>query len=411
VELLEREGVLTGLSDHLASASRGAGRLVLLRGEAGVGKTTVLDAFAGRARSVADVLVGFCDPLSTPRPLGPLIDMAPRLGVRVQQEPDLSGVCSAVLAALDVGRPKVLIFEDIHWADEATLNLLNVLARWIERRAVLVVASFRDEVIGSTRPLQAMLGHLAGVHAVHHLVVEPFTPDGVARMAAGRRFDIDELYRITGGNPFFVAEVLAAGGDGIPATVGDVIAGRLSSMSPAARRTAEVVAVIGSPAPLPVVTAIVDGAGPAVAELLGAGLLRSMDAGVGSGDPSGRPRVVGGQRVVGTPRRRGGGHRGGAGVRTAGGGAGCGIGGASGGGSPLRPGAALRVVAAAGSAGDAAGRAGRCRVPGRPATRGDDGHAAGDRAAAGSGRPSAGERRSAVVVLGAVALGSMHRGP
>jgi predicted ATPase len=76
MELLERDGVLATLSDHLASASRGQGRLALVRGEAGVGKTAVLKVFLDAARSVADTVVGYCDPLSTPRPLGPLTDMA-----------------------------------------------------------------------------------------------------------------------------------------------------------------------------------------------------------------------------------------------------------------------------------------------------------------------------------------------
>jgi predicted ATPase len=84
--LLEREAVLTALCDHLALAARGQGRLVLLRGEAGAGKTAVLGRFAGRAGSVADVLVGCCDPLSTPRPLGPLVDVAAGLGAAVRRE-------------------------------------------------------------------------------------------------------------------------------------------------------------------------------------------------------------------------------------------------------------------------------------------------------------------------------------
>jgi DNA-binding CsgD family transcriptional regulator len=289
MELLEREGVLTALSDHFALASRGQGRLVLLGGEAGIGKTAVLDNLAGATFSVADVLVGYCDPLSTPRPLGPLIDMAAGLDARVRRELErasdgtggISEVCRSVLESLGVGPPKVLIFEDVHWADEATLDLLCLLARRIDHLAVLVVASYRDDEIGPAHPLRVLLGHLAGVPAVYRCVVEPLTLAAVARIAAGRQFDVAELHRVTGGNPFFVTEVLAAGGDGIPATVAAVITGRLASVTPAARHTMEVVAVIGSPAPMPLIGALVEDAAGTVGELLGAGLLQPMGDGVG----------------------------------------------------------------------------------------------------------------------------------
>ncbi len=149
--LLERENVFTALGDHLALATRGQGRLVLLRGEAGVRKTAVLSRFAGHARSVADVLVGGCDPLSTPRPLGPLVDVAAELGAAVQRELEwanggphgMTEVFRCVMDALGVRRPKVLIFEDVHWADEATLNLICLLGRRIERQAT------RDPMVSS----------------------------------------------------------------------------------------------------------------------------------------------------------------------------------------------------------------------------------------------------------------------
>lgn len=289
MELLERESVLTTLSEHLAQALRGQGCLVLLRGEAGVGKTAVLGRFAGRARSVADVLLGACDPLSTPRPLGPLVDVASGLGAVVQRELErahggpgrVAKVFRCVIDALGVGRPKVIIFEDVHWADEATLDLMRLLARRIERQAAVLVASYRDDEIGPTHRLRVLLGDLAGIPAVHRCAVEPLSLRGVARLAAGRRIDTDGLHRVTGGNPFFVTEVLAAAGDRIPATIAEAVAGRLGRVSPAARGAAEVVAVIGSPAPVQLVTALFDEAAAAIEELLGTGLLQAMEHAVG----------------------------------------------------------------------------------------------------------------------------------
>jgi DNA-binding CsgD family transcriptional regulator len=287
--LLERDSVLTALWGHLALAARGQGRLVLLRGEAGVGKTAVLSAFAGRACSVADVLVGGCDPLSTPRPLGPLMDVAVGLGAAVRRELEranggpgrVAEVFRCVMDALGCGRPKVLIFEDVHWADEATLDLMCLLGRRIECQATMLVASYRDDEIGPSHRLRVLLGNLAGVSAVHRCAIDPLSPHGVARLAAGRRIDIEELYRVTGGNPFFVTEVLAAGDEGIPATVAEAVAGRMGKVSPAARGAAEVVAVIGSGAPVGLVAALVDDAADAIEVLLGAGVLRAMGGAVG----------------------------------------------------------------------------------------------------------------------------------
>jgi DNA-binding CsgD family transcriptional regulator len=287
--LLEREGVLAELAHQLTLAVRGQGRLVLLRGEAGVGKSAVLGRFAGEARSVADVLVGACDPLSTPRPLGPLVDIAPGLGSAVRRELSCTGAGSSgvaevfrcVMAALAAGRPKTLILEDVHWADEATLDLICLLGRRIESRGALLVASYRDDEVEPNQRLRMLLGALAGVPAVHRVAVEPLSPRAVARLAAGRRIDVDELYRVTGGNPFFVTEVLAVDGGGVPATVADAVAGRLSRVPSPARGVAEVVAVIGSPAPVGLVASLVAEASDGIGALLAAGLLKPMVEGVG----------------------------------------------------------------------------------------------------------------------------------
>lgn len=289
MELLEREKVLTALWQQLAQAAGGQGRLVLLRGEAGAGKTAVLHSFARRAGSVADVLVGACDPLSTPRPLGPLVDIAPRLGAVARQELEharggptgLAGVFRLVMDALGAGRPKVLVFEDVHWADEATLDLMCLLGRRIEDQRAMLVASYRDDEIGPTHRLRILLGDLAGMPAVRRYRVEPLSGMAVAHLAAGRRSNVDELYRVTGGNPFFVTEVLASEGDGIPATVAEAVTGRLGRVSSRCRRTAELVAVIGSPAPVELVTPLIEDATETIEELLDAGVLTSMRDAVG----------------------------------------------------------------------------------------------------------------------------------
>lgn len=261
--------------------------MILLRGEAGIGKTAALNKFAELARGRADVVFGACDPLSTPRPLGPVLDIAWGLGPAAQRELEracghgVPEVFRCVMGALGTGRSKVLVFEDVHWADEATLDLLCLLARRIEREAAMLVVSHRDDEVGPGHRLRNLLGDLAGVVAVHRYALEPLSPDAVAQLIGTRRIDADEVYRITGGNPFFVTEVLAFGGDGIPATVAEAVSGRLCRASSSARRVAEAVAVFGSPAPLELVAGLVGDATEAIEELLGTGLLMAMGNGVG----------------------------------------------------------------------------------------------------------------------------------
>ena len=259
--MLERDCVLAVLAAHLAEAGAGQGRLVLLPGEAGVGKSCVLELLVRNGAGGAEVLRGWCDPLSTPRPLGPWADLALGLGPEVETElaavdGQLSGLLRAVLAAL-AERPWLLVIEDLHWADKATLDLMRLVVRRISQLPVLLIASYRDDELGPRHPLRGLLGDLAGLPMVHRCSVRPLSAGAVARLAADRGFDIAELYTITGGNPFFVTEVLRGSGDGIPETVADAVVGRLSRVSVKAQDTARAVAVLGGPVAVDLLAALV----------------------------------------------------------------------------------------------------------------------------------------------------------
>jgi DNA-binding CsgD family transcriptional regulator len=290
VELLERADLLRTLTTQLAQAERGRGRLVLLHGEAGIGKTAVLRRFATLARGRARVLVGGCDPLSTPRPLGPLVDVAKGLGPTVGRVLDaaLDGVGGsgpvfrallAELAASD--RPTVLIFEDVHWADGATLDLLRYLARRIERTPTLLINTYRDDEIGGEHPVAALLGDLADSQVTYRCGVEPLSPAAVATLAAGRPIDAETLYRNTRGNPFFVTEVLASPAGAVPVSVRDAVLGRMARWLAPARAVAEAVAVIGSPTPVPLLAAVLPDAVAVLRAGVTAGVLQVGDQTVG----------------------------------------------------------------------------------------------------------------------------------
>jgi DNA-binding CsgD family transcriptional regulator/tetratricopeptide (TPR) repeat protein len=144
----------------------------------------------------------------------------------------------------------------------------------------MLIGSYRDDEIGPRHPLRSLLGDLAGLTGVHRVAVEPLSLPGVARLAADRAVDAEELYRVTGGNPFFVTEVLAAGRPGIPRSVGDAVAGRMARASAQARRVAEVAAVIGSQAPVWMLAELVGTCEEQVTELVGLGILQPCGDGV-----------------------------------------------------------------------------------------------------------------------------------
>jgi len=126
-------------------------------------------------------------------------------------------VATALMHELGRRASTVLVLEDVHWADEATLDVIRLLGRKVEGVPALVLVSYRDE-LDRVHPLRVLAGELSTSQAVRRLRVDPLSPDAVARLAAPHGVDAEVLYRRTGGNPFFVTEVLAAGGEEIPVT-------------------------------------------------------------------------------------------------------------------------------------------------------------------------------------------------
>src|SRR5215216_4880095 len=279
MELLEREAHLVQLEEHRWQAAAGHGRMVFVAGEAGAGKTSLVDEFSRRVPETA-VLRASCDALSTPGPLGPVRDLAPALGLQIEQlavEGDArEQVFRAVLAALAARPgPTVIISEDAHWADGASLELLRFLGRRIGGLHVLIVVTYRDDEIGATHPLRLVLGDLATEPAVFRLSLPPLTVESVRRLAHGSGRDPVALYQLTGGNPFFLTEALAAEGRTVPVTVGDAILARAARLSPEARAVLDVAAVIGSTIDLDLLLSV---AGPVLDEAdegIERGLLRT----------------------------------------------------------------------------------------------------------------------------------------
>jgi DNA-binding CsgD family transcriptional regulator len=276
VELIERDPELEAIAAAAAAAAAGTGRVVLLSGEAGIGKTSVVRELVRRLAGEARVLVGACDDLFSPRTLGPFRDLplgadAP-LRRALAAPTDRDTVLAAVLEELaDPLRATVLVIEDVHWADEATRDVLAFLGRRIDRLGVLLVLTHREELHGD-HPLRTLLGVLTGPHVVR-LPLRPLSPDAVARLAAGRGRPVASLHRRSGGNPFLVTALLDAPEATVPRTVQEAAVARLQELSPAARELLEVLAVAPGGLELEAVAALVPAATGPLAEAERLGLL------------------------------------------------------------------------------------------------------------------------------------------
>jgi predicted ATPase len=240
--LLERAAELSMLVDCLEAVERSSrGQVLLVGGEAGIGKTTLLRRFCDERGQSVRILWGACDPLFTPSPLGPLLGVAEgsggELGAVLERGAMPYEVVTALAHELSARPPTVFVLEDVHWADEATLDVLRLLARRVEGVPALVVASYRDDALDRAHPLRILLGELATSRAVRRLQLGRLSPAAVAQLAEPYGVDPEELYRKTDGNPFFVVEALAAGAEGIPDTVRDAVLARAARLSPPERRS------------------------------------------------------------------------------------------------------------------------------------------------------------------------------
>lgn len=245
--LLERESACHELDQALQSVVDGAGQIALISGEAGIGKTSLITQFVRERSSVAPGLWGACDNLFTPRPLGPLHDIAPHtrgeLSALLAANADRSAIFTAVLSALQTG-PIIVVFEDVHWADEATLDLIRFLGRRIARTRALLVLTYRDDELDLRHPLRSVLGDLAGATATHRILLPALSEKAVGALVGDRALDAAALHQRTGGNPFFVTEVLADGG-AIPSSIRDVVLARVARLSASAQAVLQAAAVIG----------------------------------------------------------------------------------------------------------------------------------------------------------------------
>lgn len=277
MDLLERDHCFEQLSVLFRTAAAGNGCTVLVSGEAGIGKTALVEKFVNQYCRASRRLWGACEALFTPRPLGPLYDIAAQAGgglsSLMSRDTPRPVLFSALLNELQTSTiPAVVVFEDVHWADEATLDLIKFLGRRIPRLTVLFIVTHRDDELRPDHPLWTVIGDLPG-KAVTRLKLSPLSQQAVIHLADQSHRSGEQLYAITGGNPFFVTEVLAGDVPGVPLTVRDAVLARVTRLSPAARTLLELVSVVPARTERWLLDAVLGVAVSALEECLSSGML------------------------------------------------------------------------------------------------------------------------------------------
>ncbi len=284
--LIERDKQLSMLTALAKSAGAGRGHIALVSGDAGIGKTVLIRQLRLALPATWRTALGGCDALFTPRPLGPVQDMAGVLGQEVDTlirgGADRQALYAALLNALGDGQgPFLLIWEDLHWADHATLDLLRFLGRRIALLPVLLVITFRGNETGDDHPLRKAIADLPGA-SCSDITLNPLTPKAVGQVARAHGLSGQWLYQATAGNPFKVSEIIAAhAGDGPPpASVREAVTARQARLDPAARELLELVSVIPAAVPAALLHQLApDMAETMIADLTAQGILQASPSG------------------------------------------------------------------------------------------------------------------------------------
>jgi ATP/maltotriose-dependent transcriptional regulator MalT len=246
-DLVERGPALAALDAALHEVAGGEGRIVLVAGEAGIGKTSVLRAFAA-AHPQTPLWWGACDALQTPHPLSPLHDIARdaavRFGALIEGGGSRAALFDAVLDELRrAAEPMLVVIEDAHWADDATLDLIRFVGRRIERTKALLAMSFRDDEVNASHPLRRVIGELPSA-AVMRLPLQRLSPAAVTTLALRAGRPPAGLHAATQGNPFFVTELLRQPAEALPPSVQALVLARFARLPGAAQAVARLASIV-----------------------------------------------------------------------------------------------------------------------------------------------------------------------
>ena len=281
MDLLERQTELEELARLLREAGASAGKIAFVCGEAGAGKSELVEQFARQAAGAARVFWGYSDALQTSRVLGPVNELVTGIallpGAPIELGLARDQLFSRLFEWFSPPNPvSIVVLEDLHWADEATLDFVRFLGRRIQRTRCLLIATFRDDELAPTHPLRSVLGELTGQHTAR-IPVPALSFNAVEQLAQGTLRNAREVFQLTGGNPFFVRELLSAPTHAVPQTVRDAVLARLMQCSPRAREVAELVSLLPGRTESWLTRTILNDIGAAADEAVARGLLRYHD--------------------------------------------------------------------------------------------------------------------------------------
>ena len=225
--LIEREVFMALLQKQFENVAGGEGHCILLCGEAGIGKTALVKTFFKEQVGACSIYQGACDSLFTPRPLAPLYDVLWQVNKERWPVPPSNEERSVLFAnffqELRAKKERILlVFEDIHWADEGTLDFIKFFIRRIDHLPCLFILTFRDNEIYSSHPLRNVLGQLSP-DSFTKLTLPPLSKQAVIELATHKGYNGEDVYSISEGNPFYVNEILASYSPGIPDNIKDSI--------------------------------------------------------------------------------------------------------------------------------------------------------------------------------------------
>jgi DNA-binding CsgD family transcriptional regulator/tetratricopeptide (TPR) repeat protein/energy-coupling factor transporter ATP-binding protein EcfA2 len=283
--ILEREAELSALAHAAREAAGRHGSVVLVMGEAGIGKSSLVQALRSHLPAEGRMLIGYCDDLATPRTLGPFRDLVGSVGTELSRAVTDGSERDRVLTALRSeltwpDHPTVLVIEDVHWADDATLDALRYLIRRIADVPAVLVLTYRDDELNREHPLHGLLGQASRSEHVRYLPLRRLSQQAVRELSAGSAVDTNDLFALTSGNPFFVHELLAsAQGERVPPTIADAVLARVRSLDASTQDVLEQLAVVPSALDRWLVDALVPGSGQGV-EGTAAALAAAEDRGL-----------------------------------------------------------------------------------------------------------------------------------
>ena len=273
--LLERDEELGLLRTLLVGTATHGGKVVLIRGEAGIGKSSLVRSFLASVAGSAHVQVGFCDDFETPQPYGPLWDMARdhRALSEALQSSDRQRVMQAFFDLLATSlRPNVVVIEDTQWSDEATLDAIKYVGRRIARTNGVLILTYRDEEVDLDNPLRGVLGDLTP-ETVERIDLSGLSKTAVTEIVAEAGLDPDTVLKLTRGNPFLVTEMALVADDTVPASVRDSVMARVGRLSLLSREMMRYLSVIPERTPRDELEALMGAAESQLAECERLGLL------------------------------------------------------------------------------------------------------------------------------------------